>query len=104
MVAGQPELFRTLDKKHRLFQSRDTVTRPPFSFPLSERGRLGLRATEDLQRRAVPRQIVVARTFEAVLLETSAPACVVVPEGAEIIFFTPRAGRYLVPPLGTPTV
>ena len=22
MVAGQPELFRTLDKKHRVFQSR----------------------------------------------------------------------------------
>ncbi|HEY4597089.1 MAG TPA: CheR family methyltransferase, partial [Thermoanaerobaculia bacterium] len=104
MVAGQPELFRTLDKKHRLFQSRDTVTRPPFSFPLSERGRLGLRATEDLQRRAVPRQIEVARTFEAVLLESYAPACVVVHEGGEIIYFSPRTGRYLEPPSGTPTV
>ncbi|HEY2291497.1 MAG TPA: CheR family methyltransferase [Thermoanaerobaculia bacterium] len=104
MVAGQPELFRTLDKKHRLFQSRDTVTRPPFSFPLSERGRLGLRATEDLQRRAVPRQLEVARTFEAVLLESYAPACVVVHEGGEIIYFSPRTGRYLEPPSGTPTV
>ena len=104
MVAGQPELFRTLDKKHRLFQSRDTVTRPPFSFPLSERGRLGLRATEDLQRRAVPRQVEVARTFEAVLLESYAPACVVVHEGGEIIYFSPRTGRYLEAPSGTPTV
>ncbi|MFL6231654.1 MAG: CheR family methyltransferase [Thermoanaerobaculia bacterium] len=104
MVAGQPELFRTLDKKHRVFQSRDTVTRPPFSFPLSERGRLGLRATEDLQRRAVPRQLEVARTFEAILLESYAPACVVVHEGGDIVYFSPRTGRYLEAPSGTPTV
>jgi two-component system CheB/CheR fusion protein len=104
MVSGQPELFRTLDKKHRLFQSRDTVTRPPFSFPLSERGRLGIRATEDLQRRAAPRQVEVARTFEAILLESYAPACVVVHEGGDIVYFSPRTGRYLEPPSGTPTV
>ncbi|HSS49042.1 MAG TPA: PAS domain S-box protein, partial [Thermoanaerobaculia bacterium] len=104
MVAGQPELFRTLDKKHRLFQSRDTVTRPPFSFPLSERGRLGIRPAEDLQRRAAPRQLEVARTFEAILLESYAPACVVVHEAGDIVYFSPRTGRYLESPSGTPTV
>ncbi len=104
MVAGQPELFRTLDKKLRVFQSRDTVTRPPFSFPLSDRGRLGIRPAEDLQRRAAPRQLEVARTFEAVLLESYAPACVVVHEAGDIVYFSPRTGRYLEPPSGTPTV
>src|SRR6185295_4604332 len=77
MVSGQPELFRTLDKKHRLFQSRDTVARPPFSFPL-ERTRLGPRPAEEAQRQPIARQQEVARTFEAVLLESYAPACVVV--------------------------
>ena len=105
MVAGQPELFRTLDKKHRLFQSRDTDTRPPFSFPLSERGRLGIRPSEDSHRRGVPpRQQEVARTFETILLESYAPACVVVNEWGDIIYFSPRTGRYLEPPSGTPTV
>jgi two-component system CheB/CheR fusion protein len=104
MVAGQPALFRTIDKKHRLFQSRDTVTRPPFSFPLSERGRLGIRPAEELQRRAAPRQLEVARTFEAILLDSYAPACVVVNEGGDIVYFSPRTGRYLEPPSGTPTV
>jgi two-component system CheB/CheR fusion protein len=104
MVAGQPALFRTIDKKHRVFQSRDTVTRPPFSFPLSERGRLGIRPTEELQRRAVPRQLEVARTFETILLDSYAPACVVVHEGGGIIYFSPRTGRYLEAPQGTPTV
>ncbi len=104
MVAGQPELYRTVDKKHRVFQSRDTVTRPPFTFPLSERGRLGVRSTEELQRRSAPRQIEVARTFEAILLESYAPACVVVNEGGQIIYFSPRTGRYLEAPPGNPTV
>jgi two-component system CheB/CheR fusion protein len=104
MVAGQPALFRTIDKKHRVFQSRDTVSRPPFSFPLSERGRLGIRPSEELQRRAVPRQLEVARTFEAILLDSYAPACVVVHEGGDIIYFSPRTGRYLEAPPGTPTV
>jgi two-component system, chemotaxis family, CheB/CheR fusion protein len=104
MVAGQPVLFRTIDKKHRLFQSRDTVSRPPFSFPLSERGRLAIRPTEDLQRRSAPRQLEVARTFEAILLDSYAPACVVVHEGGDIVYFSPRTGRYLEPPSGTPTV
>jgi two-component system CheB/CheR fusion protein len=105
MVAGQPELFRTLDKKQRIFQSRDTVTRPPFSFPLSERGRLGIRPSDDSHRRgAAPRQQEVARTFETILLESYAPACVVVNEWGDIIYFSPRTGRYLEPPSGTPTV
>ncbi|HEY7214306.1 MAG TPA: PAS domain S-box protein, partial [Thermoanaerobaculia bacterium] len=103
MAAGQPELFRTLDKKHRMFQSRDTVTRPPLSFPLGERTRLGHRPAEDSPRRPLPRQQEVARTFEAVLLESYAPACVVVNEAGEAVYFSPRTGRYLEPPAGTPT-
>jgi two-component system CheB/CheR fusion protein len=104
MVAGQPELFRTIDKKQRIFQSRDTVSRPPFSFPLSERGRIGIRPSEEHPRRVAPRQQEVARTFETVLLESFAPACVVVNEWGDIIYFSPRTGRYLEPPSGTPTV
>src|SRR6185295_4734964 len=103
MVAGQPELFRTLDKKHRIFQSRDTVARPPFSFPLGERTRLGHRLAEDSPRRPAPRQQEVARTFEAVLLENYAPACVVVNEWGEAVYFSPRTGRFLEPPPGTTT-
>ena len=98
------ELFRTIDKKLRLFQSRDTVSRPPLSFPLSERGRLLTRAAEEPHRRTVPRQQEVARTFETVLLDNYAPACVVVNESGDIVYFSPRTGRYLEAPPGTPTV
>ncbi len=104
MVSAQPELFRTLDKKQRIFQSRDTVARPPFRFPLGERIRPGHRPAEDSPRRPAPRQQEVARTFEAVLLESYAPACVVVNEWGEGVYFSPRTGRYLEPPPGAPTV
>ena len=102
MVAS--DLFRTLDKRLRLFQARDTVTRPPFSFPLGERGRPLARAAEEPQRRVVPRQQEVVRAFETVLLENYAPACVVVNEWGDITYFSPRTGRYLEPPPGAPTV
>jgi len=104
MVTGQPELFRTIDKKLRLFQSRDTITRPPFSFPLGERGRLAFRTGDEAHRRRAPGQQEVARTFETVLLENYAPPCVVVNEWGDIVFFSPRTGRYLEAPPGSPRV
>ncbi|HEY9421984.1 MAG TPA: CheR family methyltransferase, partial [Thermoanaerobaculia bacterium] len=103
-VTGKPELFRTLDKKHRLYHSRDTV-RPPLSFPLIERGRLVYRPAEEPPRgRNNARQQEVARVFETVLLENYAPACVVVNELADAVYFSPRTGRYLEPPAGAPSV
>ena len=101
-VGGKPELFRTIDKRLRIFQSRDTVVRPPVSFPLTDRVRFGLRQGEDLHRRPGGRD--VARAFENVLLESFAPACVVVNEQGDIIYFSPRTGRYLEPPAGAPSL
>jgi two-component system, chemotaxis family, CheB/CheR fusion protein len=101
-VGGKPELFRTIDKRLRIFQSRDTVVRPPVSFPLTDRVRFGLRQGEDLHRRPAGRE--VARAFENVLLESFAPACVVVNEQGDIVYFSPRTGRYLEPPAGAPSL
>jgi two-component system, chemotaxis family, CheB/CheR fusion protein len=104
MVSGQPELFRTFDKMHRVFRSRDTVPRPPFSFPFGERIRQGFRPVEESLRRPGMKQQEIARTFETVLLENYAPACVVVNEWGDIVYFSPRTGRYLEPPPGAPTL
>ncbi|HKV06531.1 MAG TPA: chemotaxis protein CheB, partial [Thermoanaerobaculia bacterium] len=104
-VASRPELFRTLDKKHRVFQSKDTVPRPPVSFPLTERGpRFGVRPAEETPRGTPARERNLARAFETVLLESYAPACVVVNESGSIVYFSPRTGRYLEPPSGAPSL
>jgi two-component system CheB/CheR fusion protein len=102
-VSGPPDLFRRVDKRHRIYQSRDTLVRPPVRFPL-ERGRplLAPRAPEERHRHASSREQSVARAFESVLLEDYAPPCVVVNEGGDIVRFSPRTGRYLEPAAGTP--
>jgi two-component system CheB/CheR fusion protein len=103
-IGGKPELFRTIDKRHRIFQSRDMVVRPPVNFPLTDRVRFGLRQGDDPHRRPAAREREVARAFESVLIENFAPACVVVTEQGDIVYFSPRTGRYLEPPAGVPTL
>ena len=107
MVGGQPELFRTVDKKHRIFQSRGhrrPRRRSASPWASGRRLRLRSRRRSCTRRAGAPRSSEVARTFERVLLESYAPACVVVNERGDIVYFSPRTGRYLEPPAGTPTV
>jgi two-component system CheB/CheR fusion protein len=103
-VAGWPELFRTVDKRHRIYQCKDVVLRPPLSFPLADRFRFaGPRPAAELTAQGTGEQ-GLARAFERVLLENYSPACVLVNERAEILYFSPRTGKYLEPPGGTPTL
>jgi two-component system CheB/CheR fusion protein len=103
-VAGWPELFRTVDKRHRIYQCKDVVLRPPLSFPLADRFRFsGPRPVVEIAAQGTGEQ-GLARAFERVLLENYSPACVLVNERAEILYFSPRTGKYLEPPGGTPTL
>ena len=105
-VASHPELFRTVEKKHRIFQSKETILRPPVSFPLAERSRaLAARsANDEPPRPGNDREQAVPRVFERILMDSYAPACVVVHERGEIVYFSPRTGKYLEAPPGTPTL
>jgi len=103
-VAGWPDLFRTLDKRHRIYQCKDVVLRPPVSFPLADRLRFSMqRPFNEGPQPAVGEQ-GVARAFERVLLENYSPACVLVNERGDVLYFSPRTGKYLEPPGGTPTL
>ncbi len=105
-VASFPEMFRVVDKRNRIFQARDVVLRPPVSFPLLERSRVtSMRpSTEEPTRPKAFSQQGIARAFERILLDHYSPACVLVNERGEIAYFSPRTGRYLEPPGGTPTL
>ncbi len=103
-VASHPELFRTLDKKHRIFQRKDTVLRPPVSFPLTDRTRYGARPSDGAARRPGTRDPELSTVFERVLLDHYAPPCVIVNERSEAVYFSPRVGRYLEPPAGAPSL
>ena len=96
-------LFRAVDKKHRIFQRKDGVHTPTFTFPITD-PRLDRRAVKD----APPRGVVAAepqvgRTLERMLLSRFAPPGVLVNEGGDILYISGRTGPYLEQPAGTPS-
>ncbi|HEX7184166.1 MAG TPA: PAS domain S-box protein [Thermoanaerobaculia bacterium] len=105
-VASFPELFRTVDKRHRLFQCKDVILRPPVSFPIAERSRLTFPRppAEAPQAKPGAGEPSVARAFERILLDHYSPACVLVNERGDVAYFSPRTGKYLEPPAGSPNL
>jgi two-component system CheB/CheR fusion protein len=104
-VTSWPELFRTVDRRHRIFQSKDVVLRPPVSFPLAERTRYPhSRLVSEEPPAPQSGGQNVARAFERILLDHYSPACVLINERGDIAYFSPRTGRYLEAPAGTPTL
>ncbi len=103
-VAGWPDLFRTIDKRHRVYQCKDVILRPPVSFPLADRSRFSTQRPPIDNPASGAGEQGVARAFERVLLESYSPACVLVNERGEVLYFSPRTGKYLEPPGGTPTL
>jgi two-component system CheB/CheR fusion protein len=107
-VNAYPELFRAVDKRLRIFQAKDVILRPPVSFPLAERSRFTSASTarQPTEGSRPPQAQVqsLAQTFERILLDHYSPACVLVNERGDIAYFSPRTGRYLEPPAGTPSL
>ena len=101
-VSRHARLFTTIDKTHRIFQRRNVPDRALPEFPLT---------TPDPMRRAGLR---VARPppsadgnvhviAERQLLDSYAPAYVLVNEDGELIYMSERVGKYLDFPAGAPT-
>jgi chemotaxis methyl-accepting protein methylase/signal transduction histidine kinase len=100
-IAAHSELFRTVDKQHRIFQRKDMLVRPQVDFPLAEPGRRQLRRPLATPRSPVPTGTHIGELFERILLEQYAPPSVIVNERGEIVYFSNRTSRYLEPPAGT---
>ena len=97
-TGSQRELFRTVDKKHRIFQRKDTVPRPPISFPVTDvtRSRVGGVNSPGSDEQNIPKQI------ERIILQRYRPACVTVRENGDAVYFSGPTGRYLEQPSGAP--
>ena len=103
-VAGYSDLFRTIDKAHRIFQAKETVLGNRFKFPLIESNSLSRLRTEMRAEKPPPsNEHEIGKLIETILLGNYAPACVIVNEHAEIIYFFGRTGKYLEPAVGTPS-
>lgn len=97
-VTTHRELFRAIDKKHRIFQRKEIVDRAAVKFPLATINRAakpGL-IVPQAEERNVPAEL------ERVIAQRYAPACVVVKETGEAVYFSGTIQRYLQPPAGRP--
>jgi len=98
-LAGSPELFETLDKRHRIFQRRETVARPVVDFPVSSRRAISA-ALPPVTGAAVDARRDLSRSFERLILEDHAPCSALVNERGDILFVAGNTSPYLKVPAG----
>ena len=97
-LTSHQELFRTMDKKHRIFQRKETLLRPAVRFPLANISSAApsARKYSDAEERNLPKQL------ERIILQRYGPACVLVRENGDAVYFTGRISSYLEQPAGGP--
>ncbi len=103
-VAAHPEMFRMVDKQHRLFQRKDLLVRPHIAFPLTGTSRRPIRRYGAARRLPATSEQNIGELLERILLEQFAPPSVIINEQSEIVFFSGRTGAYLEPPAGAPSL
>ncbi len=97
------ELFEPIDKKHRIFRSRDDVTVAP-KLPLSIRKHPGLAPPErERGQTGTGSGFALRQALEYQVLERFAPAHVLVNRDGDIVHFSARTNRYLELAPGVPT-
>jgi two-component system, chemotaxis family, CheB/CheR fusion protein len=102
-VSGTTELFRTVDKKNRIFQRLATVSRSHLFFPIAHLARrTSLPIDIGHQMNAIGDRDP-ARMITESLLRSFAPPAFVINEQGEIVFYSGRTGKFLEPPTGSPS-
>ena len=102
-LSAYGELFRTANKSHRLFQRKNAMVPPQIDFPLVDRSNYRQLSAAPKEQTVVGRQSQVVRGIERILLQDYAPACVILNEQNEIVYFFGRTGKYLEPSQGVPS-
>ena len=103
-LTGQSDLFRTADKQHRIFQKKQALVSPNIDFSLVSRN-TSTQSTQPQYSFQTPqnRQQQVSRSIERIMLQDYTPACVIVNEQNDIVYFFGRTGNYLEPSQGLPS-
>ena len=97
-VSAHGGLFRPVDKKHRIFQRKESLPRPVVQFPLTDimqpPARGAGKPPEDERS--------LARHLERIILQRFRPACVTAKENGDSVYFSGPVSRYLEQPAGSP--
>lgn len=96
-ASSHQELFRTVDKRHRIFQKKQTLPPPVVGFPLADISR-----TKEPREQPPEAEDQKLKQLERIILQRYRPACVAVQENGDAVYFSGRIGRYLEPATGSP--
>lgn len=101
-IGQHTDLFEAVDKKQRIFQSREHASRLPRLPGLTgpERSFTSPGASRPLSRESAQS---LRGSVEARVLEKHMPAHVLVNTDADIVYYSAGTGRYLEPPQGSPS-
>lgn len=97
------DLFTPIDKKARIFRSRDVgpaIGRPPLVLTAPPLAPARPRPSADQRQ---PSGFSLRDTIQAQVLDRHAPPHVVVNREGDIVHYSARTGRYLEPPAGQPS-
>jgi two-component system CheB/CheR fusion protein len=94
------DLFAPLDRKHCLFQARDTGHRP--RMPLFANGLHPAAFAVHVPNKTIAQTASTRQMIEALIAEQFAPPHVVVDEEGDIVHFSARTGKYLEAAAGAP--
>lgn len=98
------DLFAAVDKKHRIFRSREDVTiSPRLPMTISGHPSIGLKDKDRRQPTRTPTGALLRQALETQVLERYAPAHVLVTRGGDIVHFSARTNSYLELAPGAPT-
>jgi two-component system CheB/CheR fusion protein len=101
-VSQFSDLFTPIDKKHRIFRSRDDGGGSVRRLPLSIAGLTPGRATDPRSRRGLPGAAALRHSVETRVLEQFAPPHVVINRDGDVVYYSARTGKYLEPAAGAP--
>jgi two-component system CheB/CheR fusion protein len=101
-VSQFSDLFSSIDKKHRIFRSRDDGGGSARRLPLSITGLTPGRAMDPRNRRALPGAAALRHSVETRVLEQFAPPHVVINRDGDVVYYSARTGKYLEPAAGAP--
>jgi two-component system CheB/CheR fusion protein len=100
-ISQYGDLFQRVDKKQRLFQRRDHAA-SPLQFPLFAPGARPTFGSSEPRRDLISSAATLRRAVEAKVLESFAPAHVVVNREGDVILYSSRTGKYLEAAAGMP--
>lgn len=96
------DLFRVLDKSHRIFQAKITPVTSRVTFPLADSTRYDrtfLRMRQAIENSPTE----IGKIVENIVLKNYAPTCVIVNDRGDATYFFGRTGKYFEPSSGLPS-